>query len=547
MGTKNPYVDFLRRWYWLLACGLVVAVLATHVALAKRVPLYRSTSTVRIGRALEEPSPNQGNLSVTDRLVSAYAELAKRDLVLKPVIETLRLPFTPDGLRSRMVTAPVASTQLVDISVVDEDPVRAAAIANEIARQLVLQSPDTSKGDNTQEFINGQLADLQAKITDGQSRIVTLQDQIAAMSKASEIADAQQRLNALQAQVNAWQESFAKLVVASEPSPTNQIQQIGTAIPAPAPIPSSTMMYYALAVVLGVGMASLLALGLGMLNNVVAEADDLRELESETPVAPIPRYRVPPRATPIAMVAPGSPATAAYRVLRNSLQANGLESSHFSLAVTSSRSGEGKTTTTANLGITLANAGRKVLLVDANFRNPELGHLFQLDTSIGLSDLLLGDRVLGQVIRPTQHPNLSIIASGTIPPNYLDLLSSQVIDNIVADIATTADIVIFDTPAVSEEQEALLLAKAVGGVLLVAEARHVRTSDLQRALELIRRADARVVSIVLNKASAPRFTRDRLPWSREARLRARAAHWRSESSYARRQAREQEHVSSTAD
>ena len=66
-------------------------------------------------------------------------------------------------------------------------------------------------------------------------------------------------------------------------------------------------------------------------------------------------------------------------MLRNSLQANGLESSHFTLAVTSSRSGEGKTTTTANLGVTLANAGRKVILVDANFRNPELGHLFGID------------------------------------------------------------------------------------------------------------------------------------------------------------------------
>jgi capsular exopolysaccharide synthesis family protein len=306
-------------------------------------------------------------------------------------------------------------------------------------------------------------------------------------------------------------------------------------------------MYYGLAAVLGTGLATLLALGLGMLNSVVGATEDLRELEGETPIAPIPRYRVPPKSTPIAFVAPGSEATAAYRVLRNSLQANGLESEHFTLAVTSSRSGEGKTTTTANLGITLANAGRKVILVDSNFRNPELGHLFDIQSAIGLSDLMLGDRTLGQVIRATKHPNLQIIPSGSIPPNYLDLLSSRVIDVIVNDVAAEADIVLFDTPAVSEEQESLLLAKAVSGVLVVAEARHVRADELQRSLGLLRRADARVIAIVLNKARSPRVTRASLPWSRESRMRLRAAHWRSEASFQGHPTHENDHGTSLAD
>jgi succinoglycan biosynthesis transport protein ExoP len=300
-------------------------------------------------------------------------------------------------------------------------------------------------------------------------------------------------------------------------------------------------------VVLGGGLAALLALGISMLNIVIGETDDLREIAQETPVAPIPRYRVPPKSTPIALVAPGSDATAAYRVLRNSLQANGMESNHFTLAVTSSRSGEGKTTTTANLGVTLANAGRNVILVDANFRNPELGHLFGIDGGRGLSDLMLGDRSLAQVVRTTKHPNLQVIPSGAIPPNYLDLLSSRVIDLIVSDVAAEADIVLFDTPALSEEQESLLLAKAVSGVLVVAEARHVRADDLQQSLNLLRRADARMIAIVLNKARSPRFTVDRLPWSREARLQARAAQWRSAASIQDRSIGEPNHGASLAD
>jgi capsular exopolysaccharide synthesis family protein len=536
----------MRRWYWLLALGVIVALFATHLALAKRVPLYRSTATVRIGGALQSSAPSQSDLSVTDRLVAAYAELATRNLILTPTITELNLPFTPDDLRARVVTTQLSSAQAIDIHVVDEDPNRAAMIANEIARQLVLQTPKSDDADS-QSFIRDQLVDLQQKITTGQSQIVALQDQIATLTSAADVADAQQRLTTLQAQVDTWQQSYAKLVSASGPSPTNLVQIISPATPATAPIPSSTVMYYGLAAVLGGGLAALLGLGLGLLNTVVAETKDLRDLDGETTVLPIPRYRMPSKMTPVALSQPNSPATAAYRVLRNSLQISGLERNHFTLVVTSSRSGEGKTTTTANLGVTLANSGRKIVLVDANFRNPELGHLFGLDSYVGLSDLMLGDRTLGQVMRSTVHPNLMVIPSGTIPANYLDLLSSRVIEQVVRDVAAEADVVLFDTPALSEEQESLLLAKAVSGVLVVAESRHVRADDLQRSLGLLRRAEAPVVGVVLNKARARRISRESMPWSREARLRARAAHWRSEASAPRGQGSEPEQTTSAAD
>ena len=546
MTNKNPYVEFLSRWHWLLALGVLVALVATNLGLAQRVPLYRSTSTVQIGRAIEQKNPNQVDLSVTDRLVPAYAELAKRDPLLRAVIQTLGLPFTPSDIRARLVVSPVPQTQLIDISVVDDDPVRAAAIANEISRQLVLQSPDTSQADIRQSFIETQLMDLQAKISGAQSRAQQLQDGIATMTSAADIAEAQQQLQIVQTQIDTWQQSYAGLISAAQPSSTNLVQLWSEATPALIPERSPTIMYYGLAVVIGAGLASLLALALGMLNSVVAEEDDLRTLGDGVPVIPIPRYR-PPKVSPIALIAPNSTATAAYRVLRNSLQANGMSATRMALAVTSSRSGEGKTTTTANLGVALANAGQQVILVDANFRNPELGSLFGADSVVGLSDVMLGDRDIEQVIRATKHPNLRIVTSGTIPPNYLDLLSSRLINTIVADVAQRADVVLFDTPALSEEQESLLVAKAVTGVLMIAEARHVRAQDLEHSLEALRRSDAHVLAIVLNKAHAPRFTAARLPWSREARLQARAAHWRAEVAQHRQPTKRQDGTATLAD
>ena len=154
---------------------------------------------------------------MTDRLVSAYAARAKLNVVLNPVITALNLPLTPDDLRARLVTMPIASAQAIQVQVVDSDPERAALIANEIARQLVLQSPQTD--DETQQtFLRNQLTDLQQKITSGQTQIETLQDQIATMTSAADIADARTRLNTLDEQVNTWQESYAKLVGAAIPA-----------------------------------------------------------------------------------------------------------------------------------------------------------------------------------------------------------------------------------------------------------------------------------------------------------------------------------------
>jgi non-specific protein-tyrosine kinase len=519
------------RWYWLLALGAIVALGATWYALSDRQPLYRATATIQIGRAIQEKNPEQNDLAITERLVPAYAELAKRDPVLVAVSETLGISLSPDEIRARLLITPVWSTQLVDIQVVDVDPTRAAAIANEIARQIALQSPNPTPEDANQTFIEQQLKDLQLKITDGQSRILTLQGDIAVMTTASEIADAQERLGTLQAQVDAWQTSYATLLASAEPSNTNIVEVVSNATAPSAPIASSDMLYYALAMVIGVGLAALMALALGLLNGVIQRAEDVEQITGNASVVTIPRYRVPRGHLPVVLAKPDSPATAAYRVLRNVLQANGLDRSKVSLVVTSSRSGEGKTTTVANLAVAVANTGRRVILVDANFRNPELGKLFGLSSAVGFSNLMMGDTLLDKALQRTRHPKLRVITSGSIPPNYADLLSSAPIGNIADTLATMADVVLYDTSAVVEEQEALLLAKSTTGVLVIAEARRVKAADLENTLELLRHSDVGFISVVLNKTRVRRLTTELLPWSRAARLEARARRHRSAANF----------------
>src|SRR5690606_14487117 len=111
---------------------------------------YQSTSTIQVGRTVQDSRPDLMNLSISDQLVPIYRELAKRDPVLNAVSETLGIPYSADSLRARMLVSRVPGTQLIDVSVVDPDPQLAAAIANEVARQLSLQSPTDSIQDETQ-------------------------------------------------------------------------------------------------------------------------------------------------------------------------------------------------------------------------------------------------------------------------------------------------------------------------------------------------------------------------------------------------------------
>lgn len=521
VAEPNPYLDFLRRRYWLIALGVLIAVFATYVALGRQTPLYRSTATIQVGSTSQEKSPDQNDLAVTDRLTPFYAELAKRDPVLNAATAALGLNLSADAVRARLLVLPVSGTQLIDISIVDANPQLAASLANEIARQVVLQSPSTATEDSTQTFIQAQLVDLQMKIVNAQEEVARIESDITGMSNAADIYDAQQRTAALAAQIDTWQNTYGVLLAQIEPGTTNTVRLVNPASAAMAPLSRPTLFYYGLALVLGAALGALAGLLFNALGGALRQPADVEPLTDQTPIITIPRYRMARPGMPVSLSAPDSAAGGAYRVLRNVIRSMTPNGQGTTLLVTSSRPGEGKTTTTANLGIALANSGLRVILVDANLRFPELDIIFDVPESPGLTDVLTDEAPLEAAVWATRQPQLSIVPSGSERANFADLLASQQLSDIVKALATLADVVIYDTPALLQEQETMLLAKEVDSVILVAEAGQVRGPELAQALELLEQAETPAALIALNKVRVPRWSRERLPWSREARQRAR--------------------------
>jgi capsular exopolysaccharide synthesis family protein len=201
----------------------------------------------------------------------------------------------------------------------------------------------------------------------------------------------------------------------------------------------------------------------------------------------------------ITLTDPRSPISEAYRSLRTNLSFYSLDKPIRSLVVTSPAKAEGKSTTIANLAVTMAQSGRKTILVDCDLRRPSLHTLFDLRAEPGLTNVILADDA-ALPLQKTGVENLWLLASGPKPPNPADLLGSKKIDQLLAKLNEMADIILFDAPPVIAVTDAAVLGAKVDGVLLVINAGQTRRDHAERAKELLEKAKVRIIGATLTNA-----------------------------------------------
>jgi capsular exopolysaccharide synthesis family protein len=195
---------------------------------------------------------------------------------------------------------------------------------------------------------------------------------------------------------------------------------------------------------------------------------------------------------------PRSPISEAYRTLRTNLDFANLDQTLKTLVVTSAGVGEGKSTTLANLAVVSAEAGRKVILVDADLRRPTLHQVFGLENEQGLTTVMMDESSLASPpLQETGIAGLSVLTSGPLPPNPADLMGSRRMEEVIAALAEQADQVFFDTPPVVAVTDAAVLATKVDGVLLVISASKTRRDYARTAVQRLEQINARLVGTVL--------------------------------------------------
>lgn len=201
---------------------------------------------------------------------------------------------------------------------------------------------------------------------------------------------------------------------------------------------------------------------------------------------------------------PHSPRSEAYRRLRTNLQFLNLEGQPRALVVTSSLAGEGKTTSAINIATTLAEAGERVLLIDADLRRPKVATYLNLENAAGLSTVIIGRAGLDDVVQPVGEGNLHVLTAGQTPPNPSELLGSSAMERLLQQATQAYSTVILDSPPLLPVTDATILAGKTAGALVVVGSGTTRKEHLLTALESVEQVGAQVLGVVLNKVRAKR-------------------------------------------
>jgi len=197
---------------------------------------------------------------------------------------------------------------------------------------------------------------------------------------------------------------------------------------------------------------------------------------------------------------PHTNVSAAYRMLQANLRFLSSDTELKVIVVSSSLPHEGKSTVAANLAATVAQLGRKVLLVDADMHRPVQHRIWELPNQVGLSNVIVGQAELKSAIALVMD-NLDVLSCGVIPPNPMALLESQRITSLIKQFASNYDLVIVDSPALNVAADALILGKKADGILLVARPGVLYSGSVAFAKDLLKKSSQHVLGMVVNGVS----------------------------------------------
>ncbi|TDW30574.1 polysaccharide biosynthesis tyrosine autokinase [Cryobacterium psychrophilum] len=428
----RDYIRILRKSWVLIVLLALVAVGAASTYSILQTPEFSASSKVFVSTQSSGTTSElaQGN-SFTVQRVKTYSDLVSTPIVLLPVIGSLNLGVTSDELAKKVTASAPLDTSIIDITVTDTDPVRAAETANAIS-----------------ESLTAVVAEIETPVG----------------------ADAVSPIKLTRAQQ------------ATVPS-----------IPVSPNVPLNIALGFLVGLALGVGIAVLR-------ETLDTRIRNERDVEQVTDVPIIGGIVFDPKAQErplIVHVDPRSPRAESFRTLRTNLQFLDVERADRAFVVTSSIETEGKTTSGANLAIALADSGSRVLLVDADLRRPKLADYMGIEGVVGLTDVLIGKAELKDVIQPWGRAQLFVLPAGHIPPNPSELLGSARMTHIIAEFNRAFDVVIFDSPPLLPVTDAAVLAKNVGGAIVIVAAGRTHKNQLQGALAALSNVGAPVSGVVL--------------------------------------------------
>lgn len=493
------FAAVLWRWLWLIILGTAIAALVALAYSRRSIPIYSASCSLLVDEGQTGVADPYDAMLVSQQLAQSYAQLLDTTPLLREVGRRLGRPVDEADIDAEARR----ESPFIVLQVRHADPRLAATIANTlplVLNQKIMQERSSQLA-SSRESKQREIAALEAEI---EKTVRALSQE-----RAKLVVD-EARASHLEAMLDQYRDLHSDLLRSLEEIRAAEAKgATATIIVDPAEVPSEPVAPRLLrnATLAGTVAAVLmvaLAYVLDQANDVVRGPEDIRLVAPLPLLGTIPSFRLPRHEpAPVVTTQPNSKAAEGYRLLRTSLAALEAPDSQqaTTLLIASARPGEGRTTTLVNLGISLAQASRRVLLIDADLRSPVLHETFGLHNEIGLTSLLVGEQgEARRALRQTGIPGLRVLTAGPDSSSPAELLASPQARSLLAQLRSQADYVLIDAPPLLSVADAGILAQLVDGVLLIVQLAATRRNDLQDAIAYLDRIKAPLRGVILNKA-----------------------------------------------
>jgi len=491
----QKYLYPLIKWWWLIVITTLVAAVSSFVVTLRQPEVYQATTTLMMGRAIDDPNPSSNEFWLAQQLAATYADIANREVIRNATKEALGWNWLP-SYRARALN----NSQLIEISVTDTVPERAQVVAGELANQLIQRSPTSARADeqDRQQFVSQQLDTLETQIQQTQEDIDQLQSELGNMISARQIADAQNQIAALQTKLNTLQSNYANLLSNTQQGAINTLTVIEPATVPTHPIGPARAMAVAVAAAIGLALSSGAAYLLDYLDDTLKSKEEIERLTNAPVVGLVPDIDHETAGGFFVAENPRHPVTEAFRSIRTNLDFVSVDDAIKSILITSTETEEGKTSIAANLAAILAQTDKKVILIDADLRRPKIHSYLGLNNQAGLSTIFQKHGTIDEVLEYVSSLKFNVVTAGPEPPNPSELLGSKTMKEILDRAKEIADVVIVDGPPFLVSDAAVLSTKT-DGVLVVVRPGYTHIGSIKAMMDQMKIVDVKPMGVILNR------------------------------------------------
>ena len=526
------YWRIVKKRLLLIVAIMAAAGLGAFYYAQQQVPQYSTSTTLFLNPGVASPLLPYQTLASVQSLAETYVEYLRTRSFASLVAQKLDSPLSESAILGSLSAELVPDTQFFKIRTTHADPAVAQALANSAAEVLIAENISRRQAEQRQieaqqdpgiELERRRLTELQAAIQEEvdfyADRIADLQDQVTLLEGRPGSEEIDQRILSLREELVNYRSLRAQMfgsLVQTQAGLANISEQrsstlLNTAVVVdPAPLPTTPSSGHLLRTVL-LALAAGLALGVGLaflleyVDWTLKTPEELDAIYGMSTLGVIGHIKNSSGGasgveTLVTVSDSRSPISEAYRALRTNIRFASPDRPARSLLVTSAGPVEGKTMTSANLAVILAQAGQRVILVDTDLRRPRQHRVFDVEREPGFTNLVVDQEVdVEDHLQPSGVENLRLLACGPLPRNPSELLGSDRAGEVMEVLLDHADYVIYDSPPVATVTDAAVLGARVDGVLHVVLAGGLRRDVVLRTKGILEKVGARVLGPILNQ------------------------------------------------